>query len=266
MSKKIGILDSGVGGLSVLKEIYFKNLADEVYFLGDTKYFPYGIKSVDFIQNRVSQIVNFFKDLGIDEIIIACNTASAVAYEYLIDKYKDLKIHSIILSAIEGVKNYAWKRIGVLATRRTLESNIYPRLIHERKSQNIEVFVVSCSEGVLLDTIEKGIIDGDIIVEELKRCIEPLLDNKIEGLILGCTHLPFVKHVIKELYPNVPIIDPSQEIIKNICNTQREASKVHVFVTGEAQEFEDILKDLLRVEWKVENVVLDRSDVSVIKR
>lgn len=266
MSKKIGILDSGVGGLSVLKEIYSKNLADEVYFLGDTKYFPYGIKPVEFIQNRVSRIVDFFKDFGIDEVIIACNTASAVAYEYLIDKHRDIKIHSIILSAIEGVKSFDWKRIGVLATRRTLESNIYPRLIHEKKSQDIEVFVKSCSEGVLLDTIEKGIIHGEVIVKELKRCIDPLVDNKIEGLILGCTHLPFVKHVIKELYPSIPIIDPSQEIIKNIYGVQGKTSKVYVFVTGEAQEFQDILKDLLRVEWKVENVVLDRSDVSVIKR
>lgn len=266
MSKKIGILDSGVGGLSVLKELYFKNLADEVFFLGDTKYFPYGVKPVEFIQNRVSYIVDFFKELGIDEVIIACNTASAVAYEYLIDKYKDIKIHSIILSAIEGFKNFEWRKVGVLATRRTLESNIYPRLIHERKSQDIEVFVKSCSEGVLLDTIEKGIISGEIIIKELKRCIEPLLKNKIEGLILGCTHLPFVKQVIEELYPNIPIIDPSQEIIKNIQNNRGKISKVRIFVTGEASEFQEILKDLLKVDWKVENVTLDRSDLSVIKR
>ncbi|MFN3698748.1 MAG: glutamate racemase [Dictyoglomus sp.] len=266
MSKKIGILDSGVGGLSVLKEVYLKSLAEEVYFLGDTSYFPYGIKPVDFIQSRVSKIVRFFMDLGIEEIIIACNTASAVAYDYLVERYKDVKIYSIVLSAIEGMKNFNWRKVGVLATRRTLESKVYPKLVHERISEEVEVLVRSCSEGMLLETIERGIVDGELIEEELKKCTDPLIKEKIEGLILGCTHLPFVKQVISRLYPNMPIIDPSQEIIK-LVNTGKEKNvKVHIFVTGEPQEFQYIVKDLLKVEWNVENVDLDRSDVSVIKR
>lgn len=262
---KIGILDSGVGGLSVLKEVYLNNLADEVYFLGDTKYFPYGIKPVEFIQERVFEIVSFFKSLGVEEVIIACNTASSVAYDFLKDRFRDLKIHSIVLGAIEGAKNYKAKKIGVLATRRTMESNIYPRLIHKKISDKIEVYVQSCSEGPLLETIEKGIVEGELIEKEIMRCIDPLVEKNIEGLILGCTHLPFVKKVIKDLYPNLFVVDPSLEVINFLRSDSNFNTKVEIFVTGEAEEFQGILNKLLGMDWIVKKVTLDRSDVSVIK-
>ncbi len=262
---KIGILDSGVGGLSVLKEVYLNNLADEVYFLGDTKYFPYGIKPVEFIQERVFEIVSFFKSLGVEEVIIACNTASSVAYDFLIDRFRELKIHSIVLGAIEGVKRYRAKKIGVLATRRTMESNIYPKLIHEKISDEIEVYVQSCSEGPLLETIEKGTVEGELIEKEIIKCTDPLVEKNIEGLILGCTHLPFVKKVIKDLYPNLFVVDPSLEVIKFLKNNSKISTRVEIFVTGEAEEFQSILNRLLGMDWIVKKVTLDRSDVSVIK-
>jgi len=263
---KIGILDSGVGGLSVLKEVYFNNLADEVYFLGDTKYFPYGIKPVEFIQERVFEIVSFFKNFGVEEVIVACNTASSVAYDFLVDNFRDIKIHSIVLGAIEGIKSYAFKKVGVLATKRTKESNIYPNLIHERISKNVEVYVQSCSDGPLLETIEKGIVEGEIIEKEIIKCTDPLVENGIEGLILGCTHLPFIKGVIKNLYPNLFIVDPSLEVVRFLSKANSiDEKNVEIFVTGEAEEFQAILNKLLGTNWTVKKVSLDRRDISVIK-
>jgi|YelNatPaOPRAMG01_1025707.scaffolds.fasta_scaffold00532_30 glutamate racemase len=263
MSRKIGILDSGVGGLSVLKEVVERKVYDEVYFLGDTKYFPYGIKKVEFIQERVSEIVEFFIGLDIEEIIIACNTASAVAYDYLLDRFKDyhIKIYSIILSAVDGIKNTNWKKIGILATRRTKESKIYPTLINKFISQDIEVYVKSCSEGPLLETIENGIIDGEIIINELKKCIDPLIDRDIDGLVLGCTHLPFVKPVIERLYHQMPIIDPSQEILRVLSRENSTNPIVKVYTTGNSVEFERIVNKLLNVGWKVEQVEIERSEM-----
>ncbi|HOP94866.1 MAG TPA: glutamate racemase [Dictyoglomaceae bacterium] len=260
MGEKIGILDSGVGGLSVLYEVFLKRSPKEIVFLGDTKYFPYGIKPVDFIQKRTSEIIDFFLRQGVDEVIIACNTASAVAYEYVVEKYS-IPIYSIVLTAVKALKNYNFRKIGVLATRRTTESEVYPFLINNLYP-DIEVFVKSCSEGPLLETIEKGIIDGEIIEKELINCTDPLINVGIDGLILGCTHLPFVKPVIRGLYPDLLIIDPSEEIIQFLSVEKSMQTKVNIFVTGDNKEFQKILQKLLLVDWNVENIEIERSGIN----
>ncbi|HOJ92245.1 MAG TPA: glutamate racemase [Dictyoglomaceae bacterium] len=260
MGEKIGILDSGVGGLSVLYEVFLKKSPKEIIFLGDTKYFPYGIKSVNFIRKRTTEIIDFFLRQGVDEVIIACNTASAIAYEYVLEKYS-ISIYSIVLTAVNALKKYNFRKIGVLATRRTTESKVYPLLINKIFSDT-EVFVKSCSEGPLLETIEKGIIDGEIIEKELVNCMDSLINIGIDGLILGCTHLPFVKPVIRRLYPDLPIIDPSEEIIQFLSVENSKQSKVNIFVTGDSNEFQRILKKLLLIDWNVKNIEIDGSGTS----
>lgn len=263
--RKFGIFDSGVGGLTVLKSLIETNRISEIIYFADTKYFPYGIKPVDFIQRRVEEIINFFLKEEVKEVVIACNTASSNAYDYLKDKFS-IPIYSIVNSALSGLSKFNGKRVGVLATRRTLESGVYPLMIREIDPK-IEVFVESCSEGPLLEKIEEGIIEGEVIEEELHRCMLPLLEKKIEGIILGCTHLPFIFPVIKKNYPNLTIIDPSQEIINviKIDKEKIEEIKVDIFVTHKELEFQSILKKLLKVNWNVKKIDWERSEVGAFK-
>ncbi|PMQ02507.1 MAG: glutamate racemase [Dictyoglomus sp. NZ13-RE01] len=265
MGKKFGILDSGVGGLTVLKSLVDNSITRDVIYFADTKYFPYGIKPVDFIQKRVEDIVQFFIEQKVDEVIIACNTASSNAYEYLKSRFS-IPIYSIVHSAILGLSNFKGEKIGVLATRRTKESGVYPYLI-KKEYGNIEVFVESCSEGPLLDVIEMGIIDGEIVEKELNKCLKPLLDKGIDGLILGCTHLPFVAPVIKRNYPNLTIIDPSEEILRLVTkdDNKSEYYNIIIYVSDKEKEFQEIVHNLLKVDWKVERKDLERSELSVIK-
>lgn len=263
--KKLGIFDSGVGGLTVLKSLIETKKVSEVIYFADTRYFPYGIKSVDFIQRRVEEIINFFIKEEVREVIIACNTASSTAYDYLKTKFS-LPIYSIVNSAICGLSKFNGRKIGVLATKRTLESGIYPMMIKKINPQ-IEIFVESCSEGPLLETIEEGIIEGEIIEEELHKCMIPLLEKNIEGLILGCTHLPFISPVIKRNYPNLIVIDPSEEIV-NIVKTDEEnveSIKVDIYVTDKELEFQEIIKKLLKVDWNVKKINWERSEVGAFK-
>ncbi len=264
--KKFGIFDSGVGGLTVLKSLIETNKISEVIYFADTKYFPYGIKPVDFIQKRVEEIINFFLKEEVKEVIIACNTASSTAYDYLKNKFS-IPIYSIVNSALSGLSKFNGKRIGVLATRRTLESGIYPLMIKKIDPQ-MEIFVESCSEGPLLGKIEEGVIEGEVIERELHKCMLPLLKKNIEGIILGCTHLPFISPVIRKNYPNLTIIDPSQEIINIIKleNEKVEEIRVDIFVTDKELEFQDILKKLLKVNWNVKKIDWERSEVGAFKR
>ncbi|MEN2984824.1 MAG: glutamate racemase [Dictyoglomaceae bacterium] len=263
--KKLGILDSGVGGLTVLKSLIETKKISKVIYFADTKYFPYGTKPVDFIQKRVDEIINFFLEEGVEEVIIACNTASSTAYDYLRNKFS-LPIHSIVNSALSGLSRFNGKILGVLATRRTLESGLYPQLI-KRINPEIKVFVESCSEGILLETIEKGIIEGEIIEEELHKCMIPLMEKNIEGLILGCTHLPFIAPVIKRNYSNITVIDPSEEIVNIVEKDEEnvEEIKIDIFVTKNELEFKEILKKLLKVEWNVNKIDWERSEVGAFK-
>ncbi|MGB9857213.1 MAG: glutamate racemase [Dictyoglomaceae bacterium] len=263
--KKLGIFDSGVGGLTVLKNLIETNKIQEVIYFADTKYFPYGIKPVDFIQRRVEEIIEFFLEEEVEEVIIACNTASSTAYEHLKAKFS-IPIYSIVRSAIYGLSKFNGKRIGVLATRRTLESGIYPLLIKKDYPQ-IEVFVESCSEGPLLEIIEEGIIEGEVIEKELHRCMSPLLEKNVEGIILGCTHLPFISPVLKRKYPNLKVIDPSEEIV-NIVKGKKETIekvKINIFVSDKEIAFQEILKKLLKVDWIVKKIEWERSEVGAIK-
>ncbi|MCX7845399.1 MAG: glutamate racemase [Dictyoglomaceae bacterium] len=263
--KKLGILDSGVGGLTVLKSLIETNKLSQVIYFADTKYFPYGIKPVDFIQRRVEEIINFFLREEVEEVIIACNTASSTAYEYLKSKFS-IPVYSIVNSAIWGLSKFRGKKIGVLATRRTLESGIYPKMI-KKINPEIEVFVESCSEGPLLETIEEGIIEGEIIEGELFKCMIPLIKRNIEGLILGCTHLPFISPVIRKNYPNIKVIDPSEEIVNivKLDNERVEEVKVDIFVTNNEIEFQEILRKLLKVNWDVKKIDWERSEVGAFK-
>lgn len=202
----IGIFDSGVGGFTVMRE-FIKELPNEdlVYF-GDTKRVPYGDKSKEVITNYCFQIVDFLKSKNVKMIVIACNTATALAFSDL-KKYTDIPIIEVItpgsINACEVTKN---KRIGVMATNATVKSREYINKI-KNIDDSIKVFQKDCPE--LTPLIEKGDIDKGYTKQICKKYVDVLLKDDIDTLILGCTHYPLLKKNIEDICKDINIVNPA---------------------------------------------------------
>lgn len=209
-NQAIGIFDSGIGGLTVTKAIQ-KLLPNEgfIYF-GDTAHLPYGDKSIPAIQSYSIKICNFLLEQNCKVILIACNSASSVAYE-LIKEYVGSK--AFVLNVIDPTvqyiqKKYQNKRIGLIGTQRTVGSNIYKKKIDELK-QGVELS--SLATPLLVPMIEENFFQNQIRQDIVaKYLLQENLQN-IEALILGCTHYPLIKDEINSFYENkVEIIDSSE--------------------------------------------------------
>jgi len=193
-NRPIGVLDSGVGGLTVLKEMV-KLVPDEsmIYF-GDTARFPYGIRSLNEVKEFVFKITDFLYKQNIKLLVIACNTSDAAALEDL------KKISSIpIIGVIKpGARTAAYttkrNRVGVIATRGTIQSDTYKT---EIKKINADIEVFSVAAPLLVDYVEKGILSGNELKKTICGYLEPLNNCEIDVLILGCTHFPIIENEIK---------------------------------------------------------------------
>ena len=215
----IGIFDSGIGGLTIASSLV-KNLPNEsIIYFGDTAHLPYGDKSKQTIQNYTKAIADFLLSRGVKIILIACNTASAAAYE-IIKEYVGDKI--TIINVIDPMvdflaRNYASKNIGLIGTKFTVQSNIYHNKINAT-NKNINFNAVAAP--LLVPIIEEGFFDHSLIDIALNEYLQNPLLNNIDGLVLGCTHYPIIKQKISNFYQNkIDIIDAAEitaQTIKNI--------------------------------------------------
>ncbi|MCF0143022.1 MAG: glutamate racemase [Parasporobacterium sp.] len=192
----IGVFDSGVGGLTVAAEI-FRNLPGEslIYF-GDTARVPYGNKSADTIIRYSAQIVNFLEKQPVKAIVVACNTASALALE-TIKKQTDTPIIGVVEpGARAALKQSATRHIGLIGTAGTVSSGLYASFISQLDS-SAQVYAKACP--LLVSLVEEGMINDYITDEIVRRYISSLVqDTDIDSLILGCTHYPLLYEVIKK--------------------------------------------------------------------
>ena len=203
----IGIFDSGVGGLTVFKEIVKEYPNTDIYYLGDTARVPYGNKSKETIIRYSLECGEFLKSLNIDVLVIACNTASSYALPIL-EKYLDIPVIGVILPGVKtALKETKNKKIGVIGTVATIRSNSYKKLLLEN-DKNLEIFQKPCPLFVPL--VEEGMIDNHIARLVVKEYLDELINKGIDTLILGCTHYPLLKETIKSLYPNIRIVDSSK--------------------------------------------------------
>ena len=208
----IAVFDSGVGGLTVVREI-MRNLPDErIVYFGDTARVPYGSKSKNTVIRYSRQIVHFLETQQVKAIVIACNTASALALD-TIEKEIDLPIIGVVKPgaqmAVETTQN---KRVGVIATESTIQSGLYQQLITEADPA-ITVYGKPCPLFVPL--VENGRVHrGDIVIETVTReYLAPLKDAGVDTLILGCTHYPFLTGAIRRIVGRGPeILDGSHGV------------------------------------------------------
>lgn len=190
----IGIFDSGVGGLTVVKEIK-KILPDvPIIYFGDTARLPYGNKSAETIQKYSSEIVDFLKTKGCKNIVIACNTASALAADWLREKYPELEIYDVVTTGVEAIAEITKsKKVGVIGTTATINSGVYKKKIAQL-DQGIEIFTQACPLFVSL--VEENWIHRPETKKIARTYLRPLKLEKIDTLLLGCTHYPLLEKVI----------------------------------------------------------------------
>ena len=208
-NRPIGVFDSGVGGLTVAREIMRQLPNERIVYFGDTARVPYGNKSRETITKFSRQIVRFLETQQIKAIVVACNTASAYALEEL-EKEVDLPMIGVVKpgvrAALEATKN---KKIGVVATEATIHSGIYSRYI-EKKDKDVRVLGKACPLFVPL--VEEGLWEDPVTDEIARRYLAELIDSGIDTLILGCTHYPMLRSTVAKIMgESVTLVNPAYE-------------------------------------------------------
>lgn len=204
--RPIGVFDSGIGGLSVLKHLVRLMPTERFVYLGDTARVPYGNKSTETVQTYSKQCAAFLLQHNVKMIVVACNTASALALDVLRCDVSVPVLGVIEPAAAEAARATTSGMIGVIGTRATISSNSYARAIElAAPEKNIVVHSQPCP--LLVPLVEEGWLDTPatrLIAEEYLR---PLVANRIDTLVLGCTHYPLLKPMLTSMLPNVELID-----------------------------------------------------------
>jgi len=251
---RIGIFDSGIGGLTVFKEIDKEFPTSDIYYLGDTARVPYGNKSKETIIRYSIEIGNYLKTFGINVLIIACNTASSYALGKL-KEIMDIPVIGVVEPGVETALRYTKNgKIGVIGTSATIKSNSYKKPLEEK---GIQVFQKPCPLFVPL--VEEGMVEGQITKLIIKEYLDEIVDKDIDTLILGCTHYPLLKNSIKNLYPHLEIVDSSEAITEFLHkkNLQLSGKGIRkIFITDESDSFEKF-KNML-----IGNIPLEKVEIS----
>lgn len=210
--RPVGILDSGVGGLSVLREIARQLPNEDLLYVADQAHVPYGPRPLEEIRNLALGITRFLLRQGAKAIVIACNTASAAALHTLRATFPDTPIIGMEPAVKPAAERTRTRRIGVLATPATFQGQLFASLV-ERFGQDVEVLPQVCPG--LVQQVEAGDLDGPETRALLRASIAPLLAAGADTLVLGCTHYPFLLPAIADIAgPTVAVIDPSPAVAR----------------------------------------------------
>lgn len=260
----IGVFDSGLGGLTVVKQLIRILPREDIIYLGDTARVPYGTRSVEIIKKFSEQNTKFLIGEGVKCIVIACNTSSAVAADYLKRKFYKVPIFEVIKPAAKEAARVGSK-IGVIGTYATIRSKAYEKNI-KRYSRKTLVFARACP--LFVPFIEEGEIRSKALKEVAGVYLKILRAKKIDTLVMGCTHYPIIKKIIeKEVDHHVKIIDPGQSIAREVesflknrdmLNNQKKKGKKKYFVTDLTNRFISVAEMFLgnKITGNIQRVVL----------
>jgi glutamate racemase len=265
-ARPIGLFDSGVGGLTVLREMYRQLPQESLLYFGDTARLPYGTRTASEILQFVREILHFMVQHGVKMVIMACNTSSALALEQVRSEF-DIPILGVILPGAKAAVQQG-KRIGVISTPATAASDAYRRAIVEI-DQQAQVWQVGCPEFVPI--IEAGQIQDPETLRLVQKYLTPLMDLEIDTLIYGCTHYPHLAPVIRNVLPShVKLVDPAvsvaaaalQELeLLHLLNPQA-ALPTQFFVSGDPAPFTAIARTWLGYTPLVSPVTLSELSLS----
>ncbi len=257
----IGIFDSGVGGLSVLRAIREQMPEESVIYFGDQGHVPYGSRSMEQIQNFSAGITNFLLKQHAKIIVVACNTASAAALKVLREKFPDLQFVGMEPAVKPAAEYTQTGKVGVLATPATFQGALYASVV-ERFANGVELLQNTCPG--LVQQIERGNLNSEETHRILEEALVPMLEKNIDTVVLGCTHYPFVIPLIQRIVgDNVRVIDPAPSVakqagrlleaegMKSQSSTRGDAK---FYTSGDAARFKSMLPILLGERGEVERV------------
>ncbi len=251
-NRAIGLFDSGVGGLTVLKELQRLMPNEHYIYIGDTASFPYGSKSKQTIIELSKKRIENLIDMNVKMIVIACGTATSQALEEM-QKMFNIPIIGIISPTVDYLKEKNIKKIGVIATAGTIKSEGWKKQI-ERNIPDAKLINRACP--LLASMAEEGWTDNEIARLAIHEYLKDIKD--IDALILGCTHYPLFKKVIeKEIGANVDIINTGEMVAKNVQkyilenqkeNENKNLDKTDIYLTDLECNFMDVAKKLMQVD------------------
>ncbi|MBQ0059962.1 MAG: glutamate racemase [Lachnospiraceae bacterium] len=255
----IGVFDSGIGGLTVAREI-MRNLPNEqIIYFGDTARVPYGSKTKSTVVRYSEQIMRFLVTQNVKAIVIACNTASAMAMEEISAQAGRPVIGVVEPGAEMAALATRTKRVGIMATAGTVSTGSYELAI-KRRDPEIQVFSQACP--ILVPLVEEGWIEDPVTEEVLRRYLKPLLDQKVDTIILGCTHYPLLRKVIRRMVGDeITLVNPAYETALSLKRVLEEEDLTRLkpikegtpypyrfFVSDDAERFKEFAQSILPID------------------
>lgn len=251
----IGVFDSGIGGLTVARQIHRLLPHEDLVYLGDTARVPYGTKSPSAVVRFASEDTRFLLEKGVKAVVVACNTVSAWALPALRLQF-EVPIFGVVIPGVTAALEARGNgRIGIVGTSATIRSDAYRREILER-SPEAKVFSHACP--LLVPLVEEGWENHRITRMILAEYLRPLLRRRVGVLVLGCTHYPLLKRAIRKIVPSRMVLVDSAESCANglrvelearrlACGKRNRMGKTQLFLTDEVSRFEELAKRFLGV-------------------
>ncbi|MCC2645275.1 MAG: glutamate racemase [Burkholderiales bacterium] len=259
----IGVFDSGMGGLTVMREIMHTLPHEDIIYFGDIARLPYGTKSITTIRKFALQTAKFLIKQNVKAIVIACNTISAIAKDEVQKAAGNIPVIDVISAGSSDARHY--NKIGIIATPATINSHAYPTAIYH---QNPSALIVSQACALFVPMIEEGFIEHKALELIAREYLGMLIKQNINALVLGCTHYPLIKGTIMKIMGReVHIIDPAhtacRDLVKvltnkNLLNLQKTTGSYHYFVTDIPLKFQENGERFLAN--KMENIELVNID------
>lgn len=264
----IGIFDSGVGGISVLRAIREQMPAESVVYFGDQGHIPYGSRSMEQIQNFSETITRFLLEQGVKIMVVACNAASAAALKYLREKFPNVQFVGMEPAVKPAAEHTHTGKVGVLATPATFQGMLYASVV-ERFANGVELFQDTCPG--LVQQIESGMLHGKETRRILQEALLPMLEQNIDTVVLGCTHYPFVIPLIQRIVgENVRVIDPAPAVARQtgrlleaagMRNPSESKGSLKFYTSGDPDTLRSLLPMLLGEMGAVEKVTWSDSQI-----
>ena len=246
----IGLFDSGVGGLTVLKELVAAFPKSQFTYLGDTARLPYGNKAPETLKKYSQENMEFLANQKVDVIVIACHSASSVCLD-ISHFHQTIPVFNVIApSCQEALKKSKSKKIAVLATKATIKSQVYPNYI---KQLDDEAQVIGQECPLLVPLVEEGLIEDEITEMVLKRYLKEPLAAKVDTILLGCTHYPILQTEIAKLTPGIELINPAETVVAQLKEREKPHSltgKVNIYLTDHSPHFINHAHSLLGSEFQ----------------
>jgi len=244
MNNPIGVFDSGVGGLTVAREIMRQLPGEDLVYFGDTARVPYGSKSKNTVLKYSRQIVRFLRTKDVKAIVVACNTASALALDDIAAEI-DIPIIGVVKPGAKMVvETTKTGNVGVIGTESTIKSGIYNDYIREL---NPDITVVSKACPLFVPLVEEGLIEDRVTDDIVARYLQEMKEYRVDALVLGCTHYPLIRNTIKRFMgESVHLVNPAFETAKSlkellieqgILNTSRRKPEYEYYVSDGVDKF-----------------------------